>query len=290
MTENERHQIKARRVKFDWAETPLHWVTDDPFTTHTINVLHLLLPAGERWFCQVFRTSLPLVTDDQLREDAKGFIGQEAIHSRAHAGVLDHLGAQGVDTTAYTRRIDWIFERMLGETPFAVKRFPKALEREWLKQRLAIIAAIEHFTCVLGGWVLEADALDRAESDPTMLDLLRWHGAEEVEHRAVAFDMFSHVSGGYARRVLAMIGVAPVMAWLWYVGTRFLMRRDPSHPPKPRWRDLLRAARRGLLPRPREVGAAIPRYLKPGYHPLQEADTKRALAYLASSPAAKYAS
>ena len=27
-----------------------------------------------------------------------------------------------------------------------------------------------------------------------MLDLLRWHGAEEVEHRSLVFDVYQHVS------------------------------------------------------------------------------------------------
>jgi len=38
--------IKARRVRFDWEDTPIHWVPGDAQTTHTMNVLHLLLPAG----------------------------------------------------------------------------------------------------------------------------------------------------------------------------------------------------------------------------------------------------
>ncbi|CAM5439672.1 hypothetical protein SMICM304S_02930 [Streptomyces microflavus] len=39
----------------------------DPFTTHTINVLHLLLPAGERWFIHVYRQVLPYIHDSSLR-------------------------------------------------------------------------------------------------------------------------------------------------------------------------------------------------------------------------------
>ena len=44
-------------------------------------------------------------------------------------------------------------------------------------------------------------------SDPVMLDLLRWHGAEEVEHRSVAFELFQHVSGSYVRRVETMVPI-----------------------------------------------------------------------------------
>ena len=119
--------IKARRVRFDWAQTPMHWVPGDPQTTHTMNVLHLLLPAGERWFCDVYREVLPLVTSEPLRADVKGFIGQEAVHARAHAAVLEHLAAHGLDCTPYTRRVDWLFGRVLGDTPFGVRWWPARL-------------------------------------------------------------------------------------------------------------------------------------------------------------------
>src|SRR5919201_4750514 len=94
---SERVVLKARKVSFSWDGTPLHWVPEDPFPTHTINVLHLLLPAGERWFVHVYKQVLPYIRDERLREDVIGFIGQEAMHARAHSGVLDHLKDQGLD-------------------------------------------------------------------------------------------------------------------------------------------------------------------------------------------------
>src|SRR5699024_10532730 len=72
---------------------------------------------------------------------------------------------------------------------------------EWLVERAALVAGIEHITAFLGQWVLDAQGLDEANADPTMLDLLRWHGSEEVEHRAVAFDLYQHLDGRYFRRV-----------------------------------------------------------------------------------------
>jgi predicted metal-dependent hydrolase len=49
----------------------------------------------------VFKKTLPLIKDDQLRLDVQGFIGQETVHSQAHSGVLDHFAAQGVDLTPF---------------------------------------------------------------------------------------------------------------------------------------------------------------------------------------------
>jgi predicted metal-dependent hydrolase len=280
-----RTAIRPRRVRFDWSDTPLHWVPGDPQTTHTINVLHLLLPAGEKWFVEVYRKVLPDITDEQLRSDVKGFIGQEATHSRAHAVVLEHLAAQGIDTRRYTRLIDWAFTRLLTDRPLGIL-VPRFLQRAWLLHRLGIIAAVEHFTAVLGSWILAAEGLDRVDADPVMLDLLRWHGAEEVEHRSVAFDLFRARGGGYVQRLLGLAEVAPVLLLLWIRGTFFLMRADPTRPGLPRPRGFFRAGRAGLLPTTRELLGALPRFVRPSYHPSTEGSTGAALAYLGRSPAA----
>ncbi|MYW63934.1 metal-dependent hydrolase [Streptomyces sp. SID8379] len=288
----EHHTITPRRVSFDWGSTPLHWIPDEPTATHVINVLHLLLPAGERWFVKVFKEGLPLVEDPELLKDVKGFMGQEATHSVQHAYVLDHLAAQKLETGDYTRYVDFLFEKLLGEKPPLGAPIPT---REWLRFRLSVIAAIEQFTAVLGDWVLHAEALDRAGCDEVMLDLLRWHGAEEVEHRSVAFDMYQHCGGRglprYARRTAGMAVTAPVMLYLWAWGAAYLVRNDPQLAGRPRYSlaEHNKAVRKGLLPSWRDLGAAVPRYLRRSYHPSQEGSLRKAVEYLAISPAARAA-
>ena len=63
---NEQHRLEQRKVRFDFANTPLHWVPSEPEASHIMNSLHLILPAGEFWFCRVYNKALPLVTDPQL--------------------------------------------------------------------------------------------------------------------------------------------------------------------------------------------------------------------------------
>lgn len=158
-----------------------------------------------------------------------------------------------------------------------------------------MVAAIEQFTAVLGDWVLRAEGLDRAGADEIMLDLLRWHGAEEVEHRSVAFDMYQHCGGAglprYVRRVEGMVVVAPVLAWLWVWGASYLIRNDPELGGRLRYslREHNHAVTKGLLPTWRELAAAIPRYFRRSYHPSQEGSLRRAVEYLAVSPAARAA-
>ena len=280
------HDIKPRRVTFDWQDAPLSWLPGEPGPAHVINVLHLLLPAGERWFVRLYKDALPLLTDDPgLHAQVKGFMGQEAVHARAHAAVLDHFRAHGIDPDPYVRQVDWMFEHLLGDNAM-----PPLLRRRWFVERCAIVAAIEHFTAVLGDWILRASALDAAGADPTMLDLLRWHGAEEVEHRAVAFDVYQHVSGRYLTRVRTMLLAAATMIFLFHRGARYLASQDPTYTgPLPTMRRYRKAAKRGLVPRQRDLILAVPRYCGRRYHPSQESDTRLALAYLARSPAASAA-
>jgi predicted metal-dependent hydrolase len=283
----EGHPSARRKVRFDWSQTPLHWVPDDPFSTHMINVLHLLLPAGERWFIGVVNEAVPLVRDDpELSEAIKPFVQQESWHAWAHSVVLEHLAGLGIDSEPFTRQLDHWFELIGSDKP----NWPPALRRWWLHRRLADVAAIEHFTAVLGQWVIQTRGLDLAGADPVMLDLLRWHGAEEVEHRALVFDVFENLSGSYPTRALGMLFAGPaLMAW-WWKGVRYLMAHDPTVDRMPGFRDWLRAARQYRVPGPWMLLVATPaRYLRRGHHPVQEASTDLAKKYLERSPAAKRA-
>lgn len=255
----------------------------DPFSTHTMNVLHLLLPAGERWFIHVYRQVLPYIHDEQLRRDVLGFIGQEAVHSQAHDDVLPHLKKLGLDPTPYTAQVDWFFEKLLGDRTLP----PGRARTWWLMERVAVIAAIEHYTAFLGDWILNSEALDRKGADPTMLDLLRWHGAEEVEHRSVAFEVFMHVDGGYRRRVRTWGLAFSALVFLWQRGVRFFMENDPSLlDGKASFKEFYDSGKRGTLPSTPALLRSIPRYLSRSYHPSQEGSTAQAVDYLAHSPAA----
>ena len=279
--------LQPRDVRFDWSGLPLRWIPGQPLASHVINVLHLLLPEGERWFVRTFTEALPLIRDEALREEVLGFIGQEALHAEAHQGVLEHFAENGLDPQPYLRHMEWVFGRVLGPRTGVTP----ARARQQLIERVAHIAAIEHYTAFLGDWILNAPKLDRVGAHPVMLDLLRWHGAEEVEHRSVAFDLLVHLDPSYRRRVRAMAVAGPVLVWLWARGVRYLVAGDPQLGSDVRasWHAAAVAARRGLLPSP---GAALRsglRYVRRDYHPTQEGSTRQAVAYLSISPAARAA-
>src|SRR5699024_3040784 len=115
VAEPEQVALHARNVAFDWSNLPMHWIPGEPFATHVINVLHLLLPEGEDFFVRVFQQAVPMIQDPHLREQVLGFIGQEAVHANSHQGVLDHFDAHGLDTREYTHQIGYLFNKILGD-------------------------------------------------------------------------------------------------------------------------------------------------------------------------------
>ena len=278
----EAHAITARDVEFSWEGVPLHYIPGEVMATHIINVMHLLLPEGERVMSRTLSEALPLIEDPRLHEEVAGFIGQEAVHASSHEGAREHLATLGLDVEPMVRKMTWMSDRVLGTTGLTGRA-----AHAWLCERLALFAAMEHYTAVVGEWLLDAEVLERNGMHPTMLDLIRWHGAEEVEHRNVAFDAFMYVDGSYARRVRGALLASATLASLFTYAAGYLHRIDPS-PDKGRcWPlQLLDAARRKVIPPITMFVTEIPKYLDPKFHPSQLGDMDKALRYLARSPGA----
>src|SRR5947209_7080777 len=66
------------------------------------------------------------------------------------------------------------------------------------------------------------------EAHPVMQDLLRWHAAEEIEHKCVAFDVLAAVDPRWSVRA-AGLGIATIgLLGFWIAGTIHLLRQDPE--------------------------------------------------------------
>lgn len=98
--------------------------------------------------------------------------------------------------------------------------------RSWLRQQLGIIAALGHFFGYLGNWVLNAKGLSAVHADSVILDLLRWHDTEEVEHRIVAFDIFRHMDGSYLERCFHMLTTILLLLYFLITDFGFMHQRD----------------------------------------------------------------
>ena len=173
------------------ARIPRDWVLGDPFQTTFINALSLLFPEGERFFVDSVKRMQPKLTDDALRRDVQGFIAQEAMHGREHRAFNELIVSHG-----YT---------VAPRVEARLKKFFRFVRRALTpKSQLAITCALEHFTAMLGETLLSDERL-RKDIDESMQRLWLWHALEETEHKAVAFDVYRAVGGGYVRRSLLMI-------------------------------------------------------------------------------------
>lgn len=278
----EKHTITPRRPQFTFTDTPSHWIYDDPLATQMLNVINPITPAPERWFCQTFRDALPHVTDEHLKQAAIAFIKQEGAHSHGHTLGTRHIEALGIDLDRYNKMMNWIFNDMIGPRPLGYKLTNPQLISTWLSTRLAMVAAAEHLTGVLGHWVLNAKGLQTAPIDPQMLRLMQWHGAEEVEHREVADAMFRYFSNSIVLRTGAAVITFPLFIILAYIGVESLVSNDTQLPHRFRFKDYLRAARQDRVPRADYILRACLRYFNPKHSPLNEGSTEQALAYLAT--------
>lgn len=280
---DEAHAINPRDVHFDFETVPLHYIPGEVLATHIVNVMHLVLPEGERAMAHCLAEALPHIDDERLREEVQGFIGQEAMHADSHEAARKRLQALGLDVDSYVSKVAWLVDRILGDHGLTGRA-----EQEWLKERLGLFAGMEHFTAVLGEWLLNADILEEKGMHPAMLDLVRWHGAEEVEHRSVVYDAYMYVDGGYARRARTALLASATLLPLFILSTAYLYRKDPT-PDKGRFWGLqfLNATARGVIPSWTVFFTEMPRYLRRNFHPSQLGPMDKALRYLAHSPAAR---
>lgn len=284
---DETRAIQARDMDFHWDDVPLHYIPGQVVATHIYNCMHLLLPEGEKAMSKALADALPLIDDPRLREEVSGFIGQEATHADNHGGMLERLIELGLDPTPVLSRLERLLEIVMSDSGSA------AVRHQLLCERLALFSALEHFTAVWGKFFLESDGLARSGIHPMVLDLLRWHGAEEVEHRSVVFDAFMHVDGGYLRRARMSVLGSLSLSLTAFLTLGYLIAKDPelrrrTRNPVRRWAgaagELVRATRGRVVPSMLGFLSEIPVYLRRDFHPSELGGTELAVRYLAEAP------
>lgn len=292
------YHIHPRKVKFDWENTPVDWIPQQPFASYFINEINNILPAGEFWFCRLYNKVMPQITDEKLKQDVQAFIRQEAMHAVAHNSAnQEYLGQRNIDIQRNLKIMDWLFNTALADQPFG-QNVPKVLDHQWDIFRLGVIATVEHMTCVLGKYALYNKRWEQLGADPEMIDLIKWHGSEEIEHRTVAFDLYRHLGGSYIARYYLSVAVIVGVLGLWVDGAAHIMGQDPRFADKKPsvfkpwvWREWYKISQQDkqILPSPLWLVAQQVDYLMPWYDPVKEAQTQDAVDYLNHSPAAKRA-
>lgn len=256
--------IPVRKMGFNFRDVPKYWFAGSPLATHFANGLNLVFPDGERFFIRSVKHFLGEIKDDpELLARCRNFFGQEGSHGHEHEGVFEALESHGYDVQ---RWLAWYRDH-------AYERVEKRVSP---KMRLAVTAALEHLTATMAEHGLSEDSeVDLAH--PVMRDLMKWHAAEEIEHKSVAFDVFEKVDGRYWVRALGMVIGMLVLTYYSRSAQRMLLAQDGLSK-----REVRRMHREAIRNSPdrRLLWFGLLKYLRPGFHPDENDNYQLAERYL----------
>ena len=172
------HDIPRRDIQFPLTEVASpDWFSGDSYLSAYCDGLSVFFPPGERFFIRSVAHYLPELTAyPALKADIRGFMSQEALHTREHETYNNLLRGFGYP-------IDQMEQRAIAEL---------AMVKSPLHQ-LAFTVALEHLTATLAHLVLRDDGIF-ANAPEAYRNLWTWHCLEEMEHKGVAFDVYRIVT------------------------------------------------------------------------------------------------
>lgn len=234
-----------------------HWHARGAFLTHFINAMSLTFPEGERFFIHTVRHYRDAITDPVLKEAVTAFIGQEAMHGREHERYNDLLREQaGLPIREIEKRVVWMFDVLKNRLPPAAQ--------------LSCTIAQEHFTAIVAELLLGDPKLIEG-ADPQLAALWRWHALEEIEHKAVAFDVYEKAigsgAGAYALRSAGMVATTLGFLAMVLYCQGLMLKADPRIGGREGFAAFLKfmfGGRRAFVPR---LARPWLSYFRPGFHP-----------------------
>ncbi len=264
MPQHIQHQITPRE-KLDFGldgDIPRYWHGGDAFQSRLWDALSIIFPPGEKFFMNCVRDFRDQVTDPQLQADIRDFKRQEAQHGLVHRQDNERLRRQGIDVDALVQQVDELLN----------KRYRQRYSRA---HTLALTAALEHFTSIIAHSLFDQRDLMR-DADPRVRAMYAWHAIEEVEHKAVAFDVMTQVARvGYWRRIAGLLHATALFARLSFSIHRQLLVAD-GYSTRQRIALFLKGSvwvfKPGGLLQP--MYGAYLHYFKPGFHPWQDTEQR----------------
>jgi len=205
--------VPREKLDFDLeGDIPKYWFGGDAFKTRFFDAMSTIFPEGERYFISCVRDYRDQITDPQLLADVKDFMRQEGQHGIVHTRYNERLKAQGID-------VDMLETTQRNLAIWARKTFPPVVT-------LADTAAAEHLTATMAEALCEDPAV-LGQADHRMRAMYAWHAMEEMEHKAVAFDVLQKVAkAGYLRRTFALVMVTFLFNTNVFLSLRHMLKAD----------------------------------------------------------------
>lgn len=212
-------EIKPRRMNFPFSNIKdRFFFAGNSLLSVFFGALSSTFPPGEAEFIASVRQYRDRITDPLLKEQIRGFIGQEGHHSHQHKLINEALRDLGIDAIKLEKHLERDLQRFT-KRKYATPKF-----------RLAMTVGMEHMTAIMAEFVLKNPQV-LAPLEESVKDLLYWHAVEEIEHKAVAFDVYMQMEGDrkYLRRVLKLANfMFNVRIALYMVALLWWARKFPS--------------------------------------------------------------
>ncbi|MDB5227065.1 MAG: metal-dependent hydrolase [Bacteroidota bacterium] len=206
-------KIKVRNVEFNFDKVPKHWILGSSIATHFVNSMHIVFPEGEKFFVRSVRKFSKDLKNEELKKQVVSFCGQEGIHAREHQRFWEVMEEQDLKPEGFAKFLKTTaFSGKYSLENVLVNTFNKIQPRLGDKMALSLTTALEHYTAILAHAFFNEPFATNKHFAPQMLELLHWHACEEIEHKAVAFDVLKEVDDSYIIRVSGM-GLATIMLW-----------------------------------------------------------------------------
>ncbi len=272
---------QVRRPEFGLEHNfPKYYADGNPFLTHLLNSLHVVFPEGEKLFIRSVKFFQDQIEDPQLKARVKGFIGQETQHMAQHEKIWDTLESQGVKVREYDA---WYSKNAYEVVEGTIRKIFG--EETYKKLALAVTCGLEHYTATLAEVAIDPEINAMEGFDENMKALLMWHAAEEIEHKAVAFDVMQLVDGSPITKNAGMLLATWALLYYGAIGTVKFMLEDKEIS----WWELPRILAEKAPKLGQVVAAMVPKllqYFRPDFHPDQMNNDYLATEYFAAN--AKY--
>lgn len=174
--------IPVRRMGLSFDESiPIDWAGGNPLLTAYFAAFSAILPEGEAQFIYAVRLFKDKIKDPLLLAQVRAFVGQETHHAKEHRALNQALEKRGFPLAEIESRLKarnlWLRENHSPET------------------QLAHAVCFEHITALMAEWALNEHPEVFDSAPPEVRTLWVWHAIEEIEHKAVVFDVYDQVVG-----------------------------------------------------------------------------------------------
>ncbi|CAA0092526.1 Uncharacterised protein [Zhongshania aliphaticivorans] len=174
----------VRPLTFDYDKVEFNdplWSRTKPEFSMFINALGVHVPYFERYLVKAMSSAKKKITDEKLLRDVSAIIGQEGHHAKNFIALNKWLAKRYPAIGVLDKK--------------AMKYFSEHAKKDDMKRLLGFTAGYETFTFLGGMIILDKHDQWFKEGDGVMKALWLWHQVEEVEHGAVAFEVYKHLYG-----------------------------------------------------------------------------------------------